>query len=217
VSGSSTRSAGSAAASPDDDAPGAGASPSEPLAASPSRSRHHVARAGLVAAVAGAVLVLDQLSKEWALSTLPSRVEPMELIGSLQLNLTWNTGTAFSLGSGQNLGPFVALLALLVVAYLLWSGQSRTKLGAVAAGMVAGGAIGNLLDRALRSGPAGSEAGFMGGAVVDFVDLQWWPVFNLADSAIVVGALLLFAVQWREADEPDAGEPDAVPPSTDPG
>ena len=80
---------------------------------------------------------------------------------------------------------------------------------AVALGLVVGGAFGNLIDRASREGD-----GFLGGGVVDFVDLQWWPVFNVADSAIVVGALLLFAVQWREADQPD--EADAAPPSADP-
>ncbi len=161
--------------------------------------RRRIARAPLVAGVALGVVVLDQLSKEWALERL-SRGRIVEVVGSLRFNLTWNTGTAFSLGSGRNLGPFIALLALLVVAYLLWSGQSRTKLGAVAAGMVAGGAIGNLVDRALRSGPAGTEAGFMGGAVVDFVDLQWWPVFNVADAGIVVGALLLVVSSLFEPD-----------------
>ena len=57
--------------------------------------------------------------------------------------------------------------------------------------MVSGGAVGNLLDRAFRSGPAGTEAGFMGGAVVDFIDVQWWPIFNVADMGVVGGALFL--------------------------
>ena len=152
--------------------------------------------------VAALVVLADQLSKTWAVRHLTGG-RTVDVVGSLRFNLTWNTGTAFSLGSGRNLGPFIALLALGVVAYLLWSGQSSTKLGAVAAGMVAGGAIGNLLDRGLRSGPAGAEAGFMGGAVVDFVDVQWWPVFNVADAAIVVGAILLVLVSMR-APLPDA-------------
>jgi signal peptidase II len=66
----------------------------------------------------------------------------------------------------------------------------------VAIGLVAGGALGNLIDRAFRAGD-----GFLGGGVVDFIDLQWWPVFNLADAAIVLGALLLFGTQWRQVDE----------------
>lgn len=169
-----------------------------------------MARAPLVAGIALAVVVLDQASKEWALTRL-SGGRIVDVVGSLRFNLTWNTGTAFSLGSGRNLGPFIAVLALLVVGYLLWSGQSQTKLGAVAAGMVAGGAVGNLIDRAARSGPAGAEAGFMGGAVVDFIDVQWWPVFNVADAGIVVGAILLVVASLFEPD-PDAA---AEAPETD--
>ena len=95
------------------------------------------------------------------------------------------------------------MLALAVVGWLLWSGHSDTRVGAVAAGLVAGGAIGNLVDRAFRSGPWGEEAGFMGGAVVDFIDAQWWPVFNMADVAIVIGAVMLVLVSMR-APQPDA-------------
>jgi signal peptidase II len=79
-------------------------------------------------------------------------------------------------------------VAAAVVAFiLLWSGRTvASRAGAVAVGMVFGGALGNLADRALRDGN-----GFLGGAVIDFVDFQWWPVWNLADAAIVLGALLL--------------------------
>jgi hypothetical protein len=70
---------------------------------------------------------------------------------------------------------------------------------AVALGLVVGGAVGNLADRAFRAGD-----GLFGGGVVDFVDLQWWPVFNVADVCVVVGACLLFVVQWREADDEGA-------------
>jgi signal peptidase II len=73
---------------------------------------------------------------------------------------------------------------------------------AIAIGMVLGGALGNLSDRAFRGG-----GGFLGGGVVDFVDLQWWPVFNVADSAIVVGAILLFLVQWRDEVADDGRGP----------
>ena len=157
----------------------------------PRRARRpQVARAPLVAAVGVGLLVVDQVSKHWALDRL-SDGRVVEVVGSLQLLLTWNTGASFSIGSDLELGPYIALLALVVVGWLLWSGHSATRLGAVAAGMVTGGALGNLVDRALRSGPAGTEAGFMGGAVVDFIDLQWWPIFNVADVGVVGGALLL--------------------------
>jgi signal peptidase II len=153
----------------------------------------------MVGAVTAALVVADQLSKHWALGRL-SGGRVVDVVGSLRFRLTYNTGTAFSLGSGRNLGPLIAVLALGVVAWLLWSGHSRTRLGALAAGLVAGGAVGNLVDRAVRSGPYGADAGFMGGAVVDFVDLQWWPVFNVADAGIVVGALLLVVASFREPE-----------------
>ena len=122
------------------------------------------------------------------------RRRTIDLVGSLRLSLTVNYGSAFSLANGR--GPLISLLALVIVAVLLRSGRNATRPAmAVAIGLVLGGAIGNLLDRAFRAGD-----GFLGGGVVDFVDLQWWPVFNVADAAIVVGAVLLFLAQWREDD-----------------
>lgn len=150
-----------------------------------------------VVSLAVAVLALDQVTKHWAVNRL-SDGRTIDLVGSLRLWLTWNTGASFSLGEGRNIGPFVAVLAFALVAWLLWAGHSRSVLGAVAAGLVAGGAAGNLVDRALRSGPHGAEAGFMGGAVVDFIDLQWWPVFNIADAGVVVGAVLLVLTSLRD-------------------
>ena len=161
--------------------------------------RPRVARGPLVAGVAMALLVVDQGSKHWALTRL-SGGRIVEAVGSLRFALTWNTGASFSVGSDLELGPYIALLALVVVGWLLLSGQTVSRLGAVAAGMVAGGAVGNLADRALRSGPAGTEAGFMGGAVVDFIDLQWWPIFNVADMGVVGGALLLVVASIIHGD-----------------
>lgn len=164
-----------------------------PAAPTSSRAR----RVRLVGAVALIVLVADQVTKAWALERL-SEGRTIDLVGSLRFALTFNTGMAFSQGDGANLGPYIAVLALAVVAWLLWSGHSATILGALASGLLAGGAVGNLIDRAFRSGPYGAEAGFMGGAVVDFVDLQWWPVFNVADAGVVVGAILLVVASFRE-------------------
>ncbi len=97
------------------------------------------------------------------------------------------------------------MLAGAVALALLWSGRTvPTRLGAVAVGLVLGGAAGNLVDRALRAGD-----GFLGGAVVDFIDLQWYPVFNIADIAVVGGALLLLvatAVAGEPSTEPEVGE-----------
>jgi signal peptidase II len=137
------------------------------------------------------VLVADQLTKWWAVEELSSgRI--IEVVGSLQFRLKYNTGSAFSLAEGR--GALISLLALAIVVILIRSGRYATRPGsAIAIGLVVGGALGNLIDRAFREGD-----GFLGGGVVDFIDLQWWPIFNVADSAIVVGAILLFVVQARE-------------------
>jgi signal peptidase II len=133
--------------------------------------------------VAAAVVAVDHLTKWWAQRELAGR--DIDLIGSLRLHLTYNTGAAFSLGS--RFAPLIALLAVGVVVALLGLGRGvQGRLAAVAVGAVVGGAVGNLLDRLLRHG-----SGFLGGPVVDFVDLQWWPVFNVADMAITLGAVAL--------------------------
>jgi signal peptidase II len=140
------------------------------------------------------VLLLDQLTKWWALQHLTTRT--VHVVWTLQLNLVENRGTAFSIvkSGGQFIGP----IAIVVVIVLIWQGRGvSSRLGAVALGMVLGGAVGNLLDRALRS-----HAGFMQGPVVDFIDFQWWPVFNVADIGVVVGGLLLVVVY---AFAPQAG------------
>lgn len=147
-------------------------------------------RLGLVALVGLAVLVVDQITKEWALRALQDG--PIDVVGSLRFNLLYNTGTAFSLGSGKGLGPWISVLAIGVVVGLALGYTSRFALGATAAGLIAGGAVGNLVDRAFRG-----DEGFLHGAVVDFVDLQWWPVFNVADAAIFIGAGLLVVASIR--------------------
>jgi signal peptidase II len=170
-----------------------GASP-----AGASRSRPG-ARWPLLLGTAAVVLVLDQLSKWWAVEVLDTRT--IDLVGSLRLRLTINYGSAFSLANGR--GPLISLLAIVIVVILLRSGRHATRPAmAIAIGMVLGGAFGNLLDRAFRAGD-----GFLGGGVVDFVDLQWWPVFNVADSAIVVGAIGLFLLQWQDDEDVGAERP----------
>jgi signal peptidase II len=140
----------------------------------------------LLGAVAATVVAIDQLTKWWALERL-SGGRIIEVFWTLRFRLTFNTGMAFSLAGG--FAPWIAVLALGVVAFLVWHGRTvTTRTGAVALGLILGGAIGNLADRAFRG-----DAGFLGGAVVDFIDLQWWPVFNVADMGVVVGAVLLVA------------------------
>jgi signal peptidase II len=147
----------------------------------------------LLAGTFAAVLVADQATKHWALQALPDG--PIELVGSLQLRLAFNSGTAFSVGEGR--GGLISLLGLVVVGVLLRSVTSWPgRLPALAGGLVAGGALGNLVDRIFRSG----GDGLVGGHVVDFIDLQWWPVFNVADIGIVGGAILLAILSFRAPD-----------------
>jgi signal peptidase II len=165
----------------------------------------------LVAGTAALVLLVDQLSKHWALDRLADG-HVVHVIGTLQFQLAFNTGAAFS--QGTSFGPFIAVIAIVVVLALLWTGRSTTsRLGAVAVGMVLGGAIGNLADRAFREG-----SGVLGGAVVDWIDPQFWPVFNVADACVVVGGILLvLTVGLAGAPQgpgPDHRRPDEVESDT---
>jgi signal peptidase II len=132
--------------------------------------------------VAAVVIVADQLTKLWAVHRLSRGA--ITLIGPIRLALTRNSGGAFGLGSG--VVPMVVLAAIALVVVLVAVGRSvdRTAI-AVALGLVLGGALGNLADRLFRS------PGFGRGSVVDFVDLRWWPVFNVADAAITCGCVVL--------------------------
>jgi signal peptidase II len=135
-----------------------------------------------------AVVVADQLTKAWALAALEDG--PIRLIGPVRFALTYNSAAAFGLGGG--FVPFLAVGALVLVIVLVARGDvTRSPLLAAAAGLVVGGAFGNLADRLFRS------PGLLRGAVVDFVDLRWWPVFNLADAAITCGCVALVWSGWR--------------------
>ena len=142
------------------------------------------------------VLVTDQLTKWWAVQTLSTRT--IDVVWTLRLNLTYNPGAAFSTFSGGRWGTVIAVLAFVIVGYLVWQGRTVTsRWGAVAIGLIIGGALGNLVDRVARG-----DGGFLSGRVVDFIDLQWWPVFNVADMGVVVGGILLVVVTVFGA-EPD--------------
>jgi len=147
--------------------------------------RAHRSRKGvpaLTVAIAVAVLLLDQLTKRWALNALAGSA-PRHVVWTLQWNLTRNSGMAFS--QAQGIGPFIGIIAMVVVLWLAWNTRSMTStLASVAAGLVAGGALGNLVDRIFRGGR------LLHGAVIDFIDLQWFPIFNVADMAIDIGGVL---------------------------
>lgn len=145
-----------------------------------------------VALVAGAaVVVADQLTKWWVVATLPG--SPIVLIEDfLQLRYLTNKGAAFSMLEGA--GSIIALVAIAAIVFIVVvAGGLDIRREAVALGLVLGGAAGNLLDRVFRGD------GLLDGGVVDFIDFSFFPAFNVADSAITVGAALalLFAFLYR--------------------
>lgn len=148
---------------------------------------------GLILLSAVVVLFLDQISKWWALEVLADG-QVIPVAWTLRFRLVFNNGSAF--GSFQNMGPFLGILAVGLVVWLMMS-RKRFKgvVAALAVGSIIGGALGNLSDRVFRA-----HAGLLDGAVVDFIDVQWWPVWNVADMGIVVGACAIVWSAWREQD-----------------
>ena len=144
--------------------------------------------------IALVVVLLDQTTKHWAVNALADG-HIIDVIWTLQFNLAYNSGMAFSRGRG--LGPVIAVVATIVIVWLLASLRSGgTKLSRFGMGCLIGGAVGNLLDRLFR-GDA-----WLQGSVVDFIDLQWFPIFNVADMAVNVGAaaLILNSILVSRAD-----------------
>jgi signal peptidase II len=156
---------------------------------------------GVAAAVAAVSVAADQATKSWALDALAGRA-PVHVVGSLQLALSFNSGVAFSLGRGS--GLTVVPVALVVVGVVVVVARHMAGApAAIAVGLVVGGATSNLADRLLRD---------LHGSVVDFIDLQWWPVFNVADACIVGGGILLALCSLRpHAPVPAAAGRDADP------
>ena len=144
-----------------------------------------------VALVVAVVIALDQLTKHWAASEL-NEGRIIDVVWTLRFALGFNSGFAFS--QGQGLGPLIGLVA---VGASVWLVRAALKASArwmsYAYALIAGGAIGNVIDRMFR------EEKWMRGRVVDFIDFQWFPVFNIADTSISIGAVLLVAGVWLQA------------------
>ena len=143
-----------------------------------------------LAAVAGPVYIADQLTKAWVSANLEPD-QPQDLLGSVvRLNLTHNSGAAFSIATGSTW--VLTLIATVVVMFILFTARRLGSRGwAVALGLLLGGALGNLTDRMLRPpGPARGE-------VVDFLQLPNFPIFNIGDSAIVTAAVLIGVLAFR--------------------
>lgn len=144
-----------------------------------------------VLATVAAVVMCDQLTKEIILREIGpgSGRQIVEIIpGLLDLNFVRNTGSAFGLFQGQSeVLTVLALGAILFLAAYYFRKARNDALVAIALGLQLGGAIGNVVDR------------FRHGYVVDFIDFQKWPIFNLADSAITIGVvLLMYALIFRD-------------------
>ncbi len=150
-----------------------------------------VARRWQLITVAVVVLIIDQLTKAWAVSSLAGERIDGPLGSSLRL--VYNRGSAFSLGEG--LGPLFGVLAIVVSVAMFWIVRHvPSRMVVFGLGLIQGGAIGNVIDRLFRDGD-----GFLGGAVIDFLEVgDWWPVFNIADAAIVVGGVLVAILGSRD-------------------
>ncbi|OCH79329.1 MULTISPECIES: signal peptidase II [unclassified Gordonia (in: high G+C Gram-positive bacteria)] len=163
--------------------PGADRRPGDTDAAA--RPGRRVPKATIVVlGVALVVLGLDQLTKSIAVAAIDP-MRPVEIIGDfVTLRLVRNSGAAFSMATGYTW--VLSIIALVVVLVIIrYSSRLRSWWWVAGLALVLGGAIGNLTDRIFRAPQP------LQGHVVDFVSVGWWPVFNVADSAVVCGAILL--------------------------
>ena len=135
------------------------------------------------------IWLFDFATKHWAISAFDS--QPQKILGDLlSFTLVRNSGAAFSFATGFSI--FFALLALAVVAAVVYYAKQITSSGwQLTAGLLLGGVLGNLTDRIFR------EPGWLSGHVIDWIQIPNWPVFNLADCAIVTAAAISFALTLR--------------------
>ena len=140
------------------------------------------------------VIILDQMTKWWILTSVMTPPQRIPVTGIFDLVLVYNRGVSFGLLGGA---PSWATAALIIFALLLsmalciWMWRADSLLLGTALGFVVGGALGNVIDR------------FLHGAVVDFLDFHaagyHWPAFNVADSAVCVGAgILIICLAWNK-------------------
>lgn len=138
-------------------------------------------------ALAGLTLVLDQASKLWALEALRNPPVRIEVLPFWDMVLVWNRGVSFGLFGQDGLPPLAlaAVTGAIAAGVAVWLARTRSWWTVIAAGLILGGAIGNIIDRLVH------------GAVVDFIDWHaygyHWPVFNIADAGITLGVGVLIA------------------------
>ncbi|WP_163552757.1 signal peptidase II [Candidatus Frankia alpina] len=165
-------------------------------------------------AAAVVILLLDIVTKHIAVAQLSDRGPVNVIPGVLDLQLTRNSGAAFSLAGGATV--VLSLVALAVIAVVVFAARRLRSVGwAIVLGALLGGALGNLTDRIFRA------PGPLRGHVVDFVHLHHWPIFNAADSAIVCGGILavvlsllgigLDGTRYGDSGEAGSGAGEAAP------
>ncbi|NJQ17188.1 signal peptidase II [Streptomyces bohaiensis] len=189
--------------------PGAGSTDAAPTA----RGRRRI---GVLAAVAVTAFVLDLVTKIWTVEWLEGR-EPVQIVGEwLQFEAVRNSGAAFGMGQALTV-VFTCIATVVVIVILRLARKLYSAPWAVALGLLLGGALGNLADRIFRA------PGVFQGAVVDFISPKHFAVFNLADSAIVCGGILIVLLSFRgldpdgtvhrdeEKEQPAADAPDTAP------
>jgi signal peptidase II len=143
-----------------------------------------------IAAIAAIAVVLDQITKEWALRALQDG--PVDAIdGVLRWRLTFNPGGAFGIFQDHS-ELFLVATVLVIGVILVWARKLDDPRLAIPLGLIVGGGLGNVADRIFR----GHD-----GRVVDFIDLHVWPVFNVADMCVVLGVLTIFVLTFRSETE----------------
>jgi len=163
----------------------------------------------LLASAAG-IVVLDQLTKVWAVAVMQPRIEagegPIYLVGPLlRFTYTENSGAAFGIGAGYT-WVFTTIAVIVGVVIIRFSRTITSVPWALALGGLLGGLLGNLIDRLTRPPSPGM------GSVVDFIGLPNFPIFNIADMSITFAAIAMIFLAWRGvplSDEPEGEDPAA--------
>jgi signal peptidase II len=152
-----------------------------------SREKLYAIRFGGIMMIAGAVLLLDRLTKAWVRHHF-FLGESRRIVSWFYLTYVQNTGTAFGFFQGNNRA--LLILAFLILGALLYGARGLSERGgfwgALGVALVLGGAVGNVMDR------------IHFGLVIDFLDFRVWPIFNVADSAISVGTLFILVGLLRQ-------------------
>ncbi len=175
-----------------DSRPDAGddAAPAPPLAAASLTTTAIIVIVGIIA---------DQVTKIWAVSALGDG-RSIAILPTLEFDLHYNSG--FSFGTGAGSGRLIGIVVIVMVVYLanMLRREASPRRAAILA-IILSGAIGNLLDRILRA-----DDGFLSGDVVDFIDVSWFAIFNVADIFVVGGVLLFALFELTGGDRSGAGE-----------